>query len=86
MTCALEMVLVTLLESYTIYHRALPARRYDLHVLLVGHGKRCPRCAANGRPRFEPDGPCPLYPVKGSVPKCAQSFAAHAAACKLSCA
>ena len=47
------------------------AVRYDLHVLLVGHGKRCPRCAANGRPRFAPDGPCPLFPSKGLASKCA---------------
>ena len=52
---------------------ALTACRYDLHVLMVGHGKRCARCAANGRPRFEPDGPCPLFPAKGSPSKCAQT-------------
>ena len=34
--------------------------RYDLHVLLVEHGKRCERCAKNGRPRKEVQGPCPL--------------------------
>lgn len=37
--------------------------KYDLHVLLVRHGKRCPRCAKNGQPRFAADGPCPLTPV-----------------------
>lgn len=36
-------------------------------MLLVGHGKRCSRCAANGRPRYAPDGPCPLFPAKGSA-------------------
>ena len=36
------------------------AVRYDLHVLLVEHGKRCERCAKNGRPRKESHGPCPL--------------------------
>ncbi len=36
-------------------------RRYALHVLLVEHGKRCPRCAKiPGRPRKEPLGACPL--------------------------
>ncbi len=36
-------------------------RRYALHVLLVEHGKRCPRCAKiPGRPRKEPVGACPL--------------------------
>ncbi len=45
--------------------------RYDLHVLLVRHGKRCPRCAKNGQPRFSADGPCPLTPVmlSGSTDK-----------------
>lgn len=32
---------------------------------MVGHGKRCTRCAANGKPRFTPDGPCPLTALKG---------------------
>lgn len=42
-------------------------RRYTLHVLLVRHGKRCPRCAKGGKPRFPSEGPCPLMPamVKG---------------------
>lgn len=34
--------------------------RYELHVLMVEHGKRCERCAKNGKPRKEPQGPCPL--------------------------
>lgn len=34
--------------------------KYDLHVLLVEHGKRCHRCAKNGRPRKESVGECPL--------------------------
>lgn len=34
--------------------------RYDLHVLLVEHGKRCPRCSKTGHPRKEVHGPCPL--------------------------
>ena len=32
-----------------------------MHVLLVNHGKRCPRCAKNGKPRKESDGDCPLF-------------------------
>ncbi len=42
-------------------------RRYTLHVLLVRHGKQCPRCAKGGKPRFPSEGPCPLMPamVKG---------------------
>lgn len=39
--------------------------RHDLHVLLVEHGKRCPRCAKiPGRPRKEPVGDCPLLPAR----------------------
>ena len=34
--------------------------KYDLHVLLVDHGKRCPRCAKKGRLQKEEQGPCPL--------------------------
>mmetsp|Transcript_6298 Transcript_6298/g.18067 ORF Transcript_6298/g.18067 Transcript_6298/m.18067 type:complete len:395 (-) Transcript_6298:94-1278(-) len=37
--------------------------KYTLHVLLVRHGKQCPRCAKGGRPRFPSDGPCPLVPA-----------------------
>ena len=29
-------------------------------MLLVEHGKRCARCAKNGKPRKEAHGPCPL--------------------------
>ena len=43
-------------------------------MLLVTHGKRCTRCAANGRPRFTPEGPCPLTTLKGSARKSAPSL------------
>ena len=36
-----------------------------MHVLLVNHGKRCPRCAKNGKPRKESDGACPLFGKNG---------------------
>ena len=42
--------------------------RYDLHVLLVEHGKRCSRCAKNGKPRKESHGDCPLVNLQGSAP------------------
>lgn len=29
-------------------------------MLLVEHGKRCARCASNGKPRKESHGDCPL--------------------------
>ena len=35
-----------------------------MHVLLVNHGKRCPRCAKNGKPRKASDGNCPLFGSK----------------------
>lgn len=43
---------------------AISLCRYDLHVLLVNHGKRCPRCAKNGKPRKASDGDCPLFGSK----------------------
>ena len=46
--------------------------RYDLHCLLVEHGKRCLSCAKNGRPRFEVLGPCPLKALKVNKTKLAQ--------------
>lgn len=46
--------------------------KYDLHCLLVEHGKRCLSCAKNGRPRFEVLGPCPLKAVKLNKTKLAQ--------------
>ncbi len=47
-----------LLEAWAILQSLM--RRYDLHVLLVEHGKRCPRCSKTGHPRKEVHGPCPL--------------------------
>ncbi|BDA44814.1 Putative DNA glycosylase At3g47830 [Coccomyxa sp. Obi] len=44
--------------------RVPPDVRYDLHVLMVEHGKRCPRCASNGKPRKESHGDCPLVNLK----------------------
>lgn len=44
--------------------RVPPDVRYDLHVLMVEHGKRCPRCASNGKPRKESHGHCPLVNLK----------------------
>ena len=38
----------------------LLAPRYDLHCLLVEHGKRCFTCAKGNKPQFEPLGDCPL--------------------------
>ena len=37
-------------------------------MLLVNHGKRCPRCAKNGKPRKASDGDCPLFGTKTDVP------------------
>lgn len=34
--------------------------KYALHVLLVEHGKRCPRCAKGGRLQLPQEGECPL--------------------------
>ena len=35
--------------------------------MLVNHGKRCPRCAKNGKPRKASDGDCPLFGKKGAT-------------------
>ena len=43
------------------------ACRYDLHVLLVEHGKRCARCASGGKPRKEQHGPCPLFSLSAAA-------------------
>ena len=36
-------------------------------MLLVEHGKRCARCAKNGKPRKESHGDCPLVNLQGSA-------------------
>lgn len=45
-------------------HRIPNHLKYDLHCLLVTHGKRCPRCAKGGRMQKPADGPCPLVNLK----------------------
>ena len=51
--------------SAALLTHTLCACRYELHVLLVEHGKRCPRCAKiRGWPRKEPVGECPLKMVQ----------------------
>lgn len=40
--------------------RIPPELKYPFHVLLVEHGKRCPRCAKNGKLQLPEEGPCPL--------------------------
>ena len=48
-------------QSYTHLNARLPgATKYPLHVLLVEHGKRCPRCSKNGRLQLPQEGECPL--------------------------
>jgi len=64
-------------QCYEHLNRRLPPHlKYDLHVLLVDHGKRCPSCLGkNGRLQKECHGPCPLVvlgrkgpsPVKAEV-------------------
>ncbi|KAK9834832.1 hypothetical protein WJX81_002194 [Elliptochloris bilobata] len=59
-------------QAYQHLNARVPdAVKYDLHVLLVEHGKRCPRCAKiPGRPRKEPVGECPL--VRARAPPCVE--------------
>lgn len=51
-----------------------------MHVLLVEHGKRCPRCAKNNRPRKEAHGPCPLTNLAAAVAEGRKGLSAKAAA------
>eukprot|EP00613_Pedinella_sp_CCMP2098_P017827 CAMPEP_0171770752 /NCGR_PEP_ID=MMETSP0991-20121206/53677_1 /TAXON_ID=483369 /ORGANISM="non described non described, Strain CCMP2098" /LENGTH=400 /DNA_ID=CAMNT_0012375943 /DNA_START=88 /DNA_END=1290 /DNA_ORIENTATION=- len=55
-------------QTYEHMNRRVPdAIKYDLHVLLVEHGKRCPTCLGkNGRLSKEQHGPCPLRSVSSS--------------------
>lgn len=47
--------------TYEHMNKRVPdALKYDLHCLLVEHGKRCYTCAKGGKPRFTPLGECPL--------------------------
>jgi adenine-specific DNA glycosylase len=47
--------------------RVPPEHKFSLHVLLVEHGKHCPRCCARGKaPRRKVLGPCPLTIDKGA--------------------
>ncbi|KAI5084539.1 hypothetical protein GOP47_0000708 [Adiantum capillus-veneris] len=45
-------------------HRIPNHLKFDLHCLLVTHGKKCPRCAKGGRTQRPADGPCPLVNLK----------------------
>jgi endonuclease-3 len=49
-------------DTYEHMNAAVPDMiKYDMHVLLVGHGKKCHRCAKNGHNRKPADGDwCPL--------------------------
>lgn len=49
-------------DTYTHMNSMVPDKiKYDLHILLVTHGKRCFRCAKNGNNRKPADGDwCPL--------------------------
>ena len=54
--------------TYEHLNRRIPAElKYDLHVLLVTHGKHCPRCAKNGKNRREALGECPLLKLQEHV-------------------
>ena len=47
--------------TYEHLNRRVPDDlKYDLHVLLVDHGKRCRKCCKDGRLQKESHGDCPL--------------------------
>ena len=50
--------------TYEHLNRRVPDDlKYDLHVLLVDHGKRCRKCCKDGRLQKESHGDCPLSPA-----------------------
>jgi len=52
-------------KTYEHMNKIVPDRlKFDLHCLLVKHGKHCLTCAKNGRPRMKPHVECPLRGVK----------------------
>jgi endonuclease-3 len=58
-------------QAYAHLNALVPDEaKYALHVLLVEHGKRCPRCAKGGRLQLPQEGECPLTPARfGSAAK-----------------
>ena len=51
-------------DTYLHLNSRVPdAAKYDLHVLLVDHGKRCRKCCKDGRLQKESHGDCPLSPA-----------------------
>lgn len=48
-------------KCYTHMNNRVPGElKYPLHILLVEHGKRCRRCAKNGKLQLPEEGSCPL--------------------------
>ena len=43
--------------------------KYPLHILLVEHGKRCPKCAKGGKLQLPEEGACPLSNFQDKVAK-----------------
>jgi len=48
-------------QAYEQLNSVIPSDlKFDLHCLLVTHGKHCRKCAKNGKPRLKPHVDCPL--------------------------
>ena len=58
--------------------RVPDAAKYAAHVLLVEHGKRCPRCA-RGALQLPQEGPCPLVGLKDKLHALREAAAAGGA-------
>ena len=72
------------IATYEALNRMVPPHiKFDLHVLLVEHGKRCRTCAKNGKLQKEevdmPNG-CPLCPAQPATAAAAVAALAQAAA------
>lgn len=66
-------------STYTHMNAVVPKHlKYDLHVLLINHGKACRDCAANGRPQRPSGLACPLkhFRTLGQLRKAAKGLAA----------
>lgn len=74
-------------ECYDIMNRLVPpAIKYDLHVLLVEHGKRCSRCSKGGKLQLPEEGPCPLVGAWRDAPsggQCAARVAVKTEGCEM---
>ena len=60
----------TRIQAYEHLNEVVPSElKFDLHCLLVRHGKHCRKCAKNGKPRLKPHVDCPLVNLASGLTK-----------------